>query len=115
MKPIKNLALMFIAFIIALNVNAQTAKTSTKAEPKAKTEAKSETKTLRTESKTTEKKAEPKATTTSTEKKPRDGRTKTGDPINKILKGPKGETVYSGIKGGNYYLDKSDNKVYLKK
>ena len=134
MKTIKNLALLFIATVIAMNVNAQAAKTTSKEATKAKTEtkapAKTESKSTTTKSATTvdakkeskePAKTEAKTTTktevkkeTTTEKKPRDGRTKTGDPINHDKKGPKGETVYSGPKGGNYYLDKSDKKVYIK-
>jgi colicin import membrane protein len=60
----------------------------------------------------------PAATSAKAEEKKRpnaDGRTKTGDKINRELKGPKGETVYTGPKGGNYYLGKSDEKIYLGK
>jgi hypothetical protein len=49
------------------------------------------------------------------EKKPADGRTKTGDKIDKTMKGPNGETVYTGPRGGKYYLNKKNQKVYLKK
>ena len=45
MKTIKNLALMFIATIIAMNVNAQATKTSAKEGAKPKTETKAESKT----------------------------------------------------------------------
>ncbi|HEY0261635.1 MAG TPA: hypothetical protein VGB95_01310 [Chitinophagales bacterium] len=85
----KNLKVLLAAMLLAISVNFATAQTAPKAA--AKTETKSETK-------------RPNA----------DGRTKTGDKINKSLKGPNGETVYTGPKGGNYYLDKKDNKVYLK-
>lgn len=47
-------------------------------------------------------------------KKPADGRTKTGDRVNKEKKGPNGETVYTGERGGIYYLDKKGNKTYIK-
>ena len=53
-------------------------------------------------------------TQTTTTKKPADGRTKTGDRIDKTKKGPKGETVYTGSRGGKYYLDKKGNKIYIK-
>lgn len=43
-----------------------------------------------------------------------DNRTKTGDPVVKNKKGPHGETVYLGEKGGHYYLNKGGNKVYIK-
>jgi colicin import membrane protein len=33
----------------------------------------------------------------------------------KSLKGPKGETVYNGPRGGKYFINKAGNKVYLKK
>lgn len=107
----KSLLSLFVAAALTLSVNAQTAKTtSSKQEVKAKTETKNAAKPAKTEAKATA-----KTTATSTEKKPRDGRTKTGDPIDKTLHGPSGETVYSGPKGGFYYLDKKENKVYLKK
>jgi hypothetical protein len=60
----------------------------------------------------------PAATSAKAEEKKRpnaDARRKTGDKINKELKGPKGETVYTEPKGGNYYLGKSDEKIYLGK
>lgn len=63
---------------------------------------------------TTKQTTSTKTEQTTKTKKPADGRTKTGDKINKALKGPNGETVYTGPKGGNYYLDKKENKVYLK-
>ena len=114
MKAIKTIALLFIATIIAMNVNAQTTKTVTKAETKVvKTEAKAQTKVAKTETKAavkTEKKKDGKLD----KKKPRDGRTKTGDPVNHSVKGPKGETVYSGPKGGNYYHDKKENRIEIK-
>jgi len=56
----------------------------------------------------------PKAAAVKAAKKPADGRTKTGDKIDHSMKGPKGETVYTGSKGGKYYLSKSDAKIYLK-
>lgn len=60
-------------------------------------------------------KTETKAAKPEEKKRPNaDGRTKTGDKINKGLKGPNGETVYTGPKGGNYYLGKNDEKIYLK-
>jgi hypothetical protein len=37
----------------------------------------------------------------------------TTDKVNDKLKGPKGETVYTGSKGGNYYILPSGNKKYL--
>lgn len=30
-------------------------------------------------------------------------------------KGPEGQTVYEGAKGGQYYINKNGNKTYLKK
>lgn len=91
MKLFKAFFAALLATTLTLGTMAQT--TSTAAKPKSE--------------QTTEKK--------STEKKPADGWTKTGDKINKALKGPNGETVYLGPKGSNYYLDKKGNKVYLKK
>ena len=115
-----------MALTIAVGSNAQgstTAKKETKAtttkaeakpadkgtQPKAAAEKKAEAKPAdkKGEAKPTEKK--------SAEKKPADGRTKTGDKINKTMKGPNGETVYTGEKGGNYYLGKDDKKMYMKK
>lgn len=114
MRAIKTIALLFIATIIAMNVNAQTTKTVAKAETKVvKTETKAQTKLAKTETKASQK-TEVKKNESGKEKKPRDGRTKTGDPVNHSVKGPKGETVYSGPKGGNYYLDKKENKIYIK-
>lgn len=46
-------------------------------------------------------------------KKPADGRTKTGDKIDHSMKGPKGERVYTGERGGKYYLDKNDKRIYI--
>ena len=112
----------------------KTTKTAVQAETKAaKAEGKAETKTEKTAAKTATKtsvaakkeskeseKAESKKEERKelkkedSEKKPRDGRTKTGDPVNHDKKGPNGETIYSGPKGGNYYLDKKENKVYIK-
>ena len=113
MRAIKTIALLFIATIIAMNVNAQTTKTVAKAGTKVvKTEAKAQTKVTKTETKASVKTGAKKKKQ-SDEKKPRDGRTKTGDPVNHSVKGPKGETVYSGPKGGNYYLDKKENKIYI--
>jgi hypothetical protein len=121
MKSIKHIAILFLAFTIALGVNAQ----ATAAKKETKTEAKGQAKPADkgTQPKTGgEKKAEAKpaekkaaAGEKKAEKKPADGRTKTGDKINKELKGPNGETVYTGEKGGNYYLGKDDKKIYLKK
>jgi hypothetical protein len=121
MKVFKSIALMFVAAMITLGANAQTATTTTKTDSKAtKTETKPASKDGKAATATT--KTETKASSTKTETKPAakdekkgDGRTKTGDAINKDLKGPKGETVYTGPKGGNYYLSKEGNKVYLKK
>lgn len=48
------------------------------------------------------------------EKKPADARTKTGDKVDREKKGPHGETVYTGGRGGKYYLDKSGNHIYIK-
>lgn len=61
-------------------------------------------------------KAETKSTKQETKdnKKPADGRTKTGDKIDHSMKGPNGETIYTGERGGKYYLDKSGNKKYIK-
>lgn len=34
-------------------------------------------------------------------------------PVNKVLKGPHGEVVYEGERGGKYYINKNGNKTYL--
>ena len=120
MKSIKNIALLFMAFTIALGVNAQAAATKQAAKTETKGQAKPADKGMQPKA-GGEKKAEAKPAEKSAggekkaEKKPADARTKTGDKINKTMKGPNGETVYTGEKGGNYYLGKDDKKVYMKK
>ena len=37
-----------------------------------------------------------------------------GDKINNEIRGPSGETVYIGPKGGSYYFNKNGNRVYLR-
>jgi hypothetical protein len=90
MKRLSVMLAFWLAFFISFGAIAQTSKTT------------STTKTEQTKS-------------TKTEKKPADARTKTGDKINHALKGPNGETVYTGPNSGNYYLTKKGNKEYLKK
>jgi colicin import membrane protein len=88
MKLFKKMTSLLFAIMIAFTMNAQTTPASATAT---------------------------KTTTTQTTKATGDARTKTGDKINKTLKGPNNETVYTGSKGGNYYLDKNGNKKYLPK
>ncbi len=38
-----------------------------------------------------------------------------GDKIIPGKKGPEGQAVYEGAKGGQYYINKNGNKTYLKK
>lgn len=55
-----------------------------------------------------EKKLNP--TTNNSEKAtPADYRT----PVNKVLKGPHGEVVHEGERGGKYYINKNGQKTYL--
>ncbi len=37
-----------------------------------------------------------------------------GDGIDNRMKGPNGEVVYIGDKGGRYYINANGNKVYMK-
>ena len=106
MKVLKTMMVMLVAAMISFGAIAQT-------EDKKGSKA-----PVKSESPQTTKggaKAEIPAPKAAAEKKPADGRTKTGDKINKEKKGPNGETVYSGPKGGDYYLGKDGNKVYMKK
>jgi colicin import membrane protein len=86
-----------------------------------KTAPKAETKKEEPKGNKAKEEAKPKATSEKKDNEPNkhghkaDGRTKTGDPIDKSQKGPGGETVYMGSKGGKYYLDAKENKVYIKK
>lgn len=34
-------------------------------------------------------------------------------PVGKVLKGPNGEVVHQGERGGKYYVNKNGNKTYL--
>ena len=34
-------------------------------------------------------------------------------PVDKVLKGPHGEVVHEGERGGKYYINKNGNKTYL--
>lgn len=34
-------------------------------------------------------------------------------PINKVLKGPNGEVVHTGERGGKYYINKNGSRTYL--
>ncbi len=34
-------------------------------------------------------------------------------PVDKVLKGPNGEVVHQGERGGKYYINKNGNKTYL--
>lgn len=54
-----------------------------------------------------------KATTEQTKKKDAD-KSGTVDKVVAGQKGPNGEKVYEGPKGGQYYMNKNGNKVYLK-
>jgi colicin import membrane protein len=88
MKIFKTLSALAIASLISFGIQAQTAA------PAA---------TTTTQSTTT--KSSSKASTT----------TKNTDKVNPALKGPNGEVVYTGSRGGNYYINKSGAKTYLKK
>jgi hypothetical protein len=52
--------------------------------------------------------SEPKKTTAVVEKP------ETGDKVINGRKGPDGQPVYEGAKGGIYYINKNGNKTYLK-
>ncbi len=52
------------------------------------------------------KKATKKATTTASTSKDKDG-------VDGRMKGPNGEVVYIGEKGGRYYVNTAGNKVYV--
>lgn len=54
-----------------------------------------------------------KPTTTQTATKTTEKQS-TGDKVVANKKGPNGETVYQGAQGGQYYMNKSGNKTYLK-
>jgi colicin import membrane protein len=54
-----------------------------------------------------------KSSTTTTTTKVTD-KADQGDKVVKDKKGPDGQVVYEGSKGGQYYLNKSGNKTYLK-
>ena len=108
MKVLKTISAMFIATLISFTMSAQAAQTA----PAAKTDSKATT-TAKPAAKTDSKAAATKTTpatagTAKSDTKPAnaDARTKTGDKINKDLKGPK---------GGNYYLTPSGDKKYIPK
>jgi hypothetical protein len=110
MKVLKSISMLLVALLITLGANAQAAgSTAPAAAP-----AKAATPAGKPKPVTT---PAPKAGAVAADKKTGDARTKTGDKINKDLHGPKNETVYTGPKGGNYYLGGADGKtkVYLKK
>lgn len=142
MKTIRTITMLVAAILLATQLNAQTSKTSepvrTVSKP-AKEVQKTEAKGVKNEAKN--EKAEGKhekdhhdeglhkgqvknadkgkhiehdKEKSKEGKKPADGRTKTGDKVNHSKKGPNGETIYTGERGGNYYLDKKGNKNYIK-
>ena len=93
MKVLKTITALFIATIISFTVSAQTS-----AKP-ASGSSKTSTTTTQTKSAST------------TADKPG-----ANDKINKDLKGPNGEVVYTGPKGGDYYINsKTGKKSYIPK
>lgn len=62
-----------------------------------------------TKAKTEQKKQETKASVSAPAAKP-----DAGDVVITGKKGPDGQSVYQGIKGGQYYFNKNGNKTYLK-
>src|SRR5512138_3879459 len=58
-------------------------------------------------------KKETKATTTQSQVKSND-KSSQADKVVAGKKGPNGEAVYQGTQGGQYYMNKSGNKTYLK-
>ena len=89
MKVLKTMTMLFAAALISFNINAQAA--ATPAAKPATTQAKP-------------------AATAATPEKPG-----AGDKVNKDLKGRNGEVVYTGPKGGNYFINKNTGKrEYLK-
>ncbi len=86
MKVFKTIFALLVATFISYGVSAQAASTTAK--------------TTTTQTTTTK---------TATPDKPG-----AGDKVNKALKGPNGEVVYTGPKGGNYYISKAGKKTYLK-
>ena len=93
MKAFKTLALLFIAATITLGVNAQSTATGAKAGTGAKAS---------TGAKATTPAATPAKTTTATPAKTATPATdaKSTDKVDASMKGPKGETVYTGSRGG---------------
>jgi colicin import membrane protein len=90
----------------------QTIKKDAKTDVKAvKTEAKTDVKEAKTEAKTevkaakTEAKTDVKAVTA--------GKPGPGDKVVSDKKGPEGETVYQGPKGGQYFINKNGERKYL--
>jgi colicin import membrane protein len=98
MKIFKTITMLFVATVISFTVSAQ-------ATPAAKTETKTTTS------------SSSKSSTTQATPAPAAAADKPGanDKVNKELKGPNGEVVYTGPKGGNYYINKNTGKkAYLK-
>ena len=94
MKLIKTIAALCVATVISLNISAQAAAT-----PAAKPAT------------TQTKPAEKPAVSATNPEKPG-----AGDKVNKDLKGRNGEVVYTGPKGGNYFINKNTGKKeYLPK
>ena len=83
------------------STTVQTAKKDAKTDVKdAKTEAKTDVKEAKTEAKADVKAAEAD--------KPGQG-----DKVVTGKKGPEGQSVYMGTKGGHYYINKNGHKTYL--
>ena len=97
MKVIKSIALLFLASMFTVSVSAQASNTKPAAKPASSSSTSTTTTTTTTK---------PAASTTDTKANT--------DKVNPSLHGPKNETVYTGPKGGNYYM-KDGKKVYLKK
>jgi hypothetical protein len=54
-------------------------------------------------------------TAQSSKSKPKTYKSKDKDGIDGRMKGPNGETVYIGHKGGRYYINSSGNKIYIQR
>jgi colicin import membrane protein len=122
--------IVLIAFISFGAVNAQTKKSATKS--KAKTEqvkkdakpeqVKKDAKTVKekkeakTDKKVTVEKKEVKATTgkKAVKEQKASAKPESADKVIRGKKGPDGQAVYKGARGGEYYINKNGNKTYLK-
>jgi len=93
--------------------NVNVVKTDAKTQVQgAKTETKTQVKDTKTESKTQVKEAKTVARTQV--KAAESDKSGQSDKVITGLKGPDGQPVYEGIRGGQYYINKSGNKTYLK-